>query len=97
MLPCYWVYADVGRHLGELAAAAGPDEHPYADWLSTYADEGFQEAAGTARQLLDEAAREASPAVRARMREVFLEACAFERDFFAAPAAARLAGAVGIE
>ena len=97
VLPCYWVYADVGRHLGELAAAAGPDEHPYADWLSTYADEGFQEAAGTARQLLDEAAREASPAVRARMREVFLEACAFERDFFAAPAAARLAGAVGIE
>lgn len=98
VLPCFWVYADVGRHLGELAAAAGAAEHPYADWLATYADEGFQEATRTARELLDEAARGASPAVRERMREVFLEACALERDFFAAPVpAVRLAGIDGIE
>jgi hydroxymethylpyrimidine/phosphomethylpyrimidine kinase len=98
VLPCYWVYADVGRHLGELAAAGGPDEHPYADWLATYADEGFQEATRTARRLLDAAAREAPADVRNRMREVFLEACALERDFFAAPVAERrLAGADRIE
>ncbi|MFF0902755.1 UNVERIFIED_CONTAM: bifunctional hydroxymethylpyrimidine kinase/phosphomethylpyrimidine kinase [Kocuria sp. CPCC 205316] len=98
VLPCYWVYADVGRHLGGLAAAGGPDEHPYADWLATYADEGFQEATRTARRLLDAAAREAPAEVRDRMREVFLEACALERDFFAAPVAERrLAGADRIE
>lgn len=96
VLPCFWVYADVGRHLGELAA--GTVEHPYADWLATYADEEFQEATRTARRLLDEAARDAGPAVRGRMREVFLEACALERDFFAAPVAtARLAGIDAIE
>lgn len=98
VLPCYWVYADVGRHLNELAAADGTDEHPYADWLATYADEGFQEATRTARRLLDDAARAAPADVRARMREVFLEACALERDFFAAPVAERrLAGADRIE
>ncbi|MEX5255045.1 bifunctional hydroxymethylpyrimidine kinase/phosphomethylpyrimidine kinase [Kocuria arenosa] len=98
VLPCYWVYADVGRHLGELAAAGGPDEHPYADWLATYADERFQEATRTARRLLDDAAREAPADVRNRMREVFLEACALERDFFATPVAERrLAGADRIE
>ena len=98
VLPCYWVYAEVGRHLQELAAAAGGAEHPYADWLATYADEGFQEATRTARRLLDEAARDAAPAVRERMREVFLEACALERDFFAAPGTAgRLPGVVAIE
>ncbi|MEX5298187.1 bifunctional hydroxymethylpyrimidine kinase/phosphomethylpyrimidine kinase [Kocuria sp. CPCC 205292] len=98
VLPCYWVYADVGRHLGELAAAGGPGEHPYADWLATYADEGFQEATRTARRLLDDAAREAPAEVRERMREVFLEACALERDFFAAPGTGRrLAGIDRIE
>ncbi|MEX5300648.1 bifunctional hydroxymethylpyrimidine kinase/phosphomethylpyrimidine kinase [Kocuria sabuli] len=98
VLPCFWVYADVGRHLGELAAAAGTGDHPYADWLATYADEGFQEATRTARELLDEAAGDASPAVRERMREVFLEACVLERDFFDAPVAERrLAGADRIE
>lgn len=98
VLPCYWVYADVGRHLGELAAAGGADEHPYADWLATYADEGFQEATRTARRLLDDAARAAPAQLRDRMREVFLEACALERDFFAAPVAERrLAGTDRIE
>ncbi|GAA1756770.1 bifunctional hydroxymethylpyrimidine kinase/phosphomethylpyrimidine kinase [Kocuria aegyptia] len=98
VLPCYWVYADVGRHLGELAAAGGTGAHPYADWLATYADEGFQEATRTARRLLDAAAREAPAGVRERMREVFLEACALERDFFAAPVAERrLAGTDRIE
>ncbi|MFF0989591.1 bifunctional hydroxymethylpyrimidine kinase/phosphomethylpyrimidine kinase [Kocuria nitroreducens] len=98
VLPCYWVYADVGRHLGELATAGGTDEHPYADWLATYADEEFQEATRTARLLLDAAAREAPADVRDRMREVFLEACALERDFFAAPVAERrLAGTDLIE
>jgi hydroxymethylpyrimidine/phosphomethylpyrimidine kinase len=98
VLPCYWVYADVGRHLQELARRSDAAAHPYADWLATYADEGFQEATRTARRLLDEAARDAGPAVRERMREVFLEACALERDFFAAPAAAsRLPGVVAIE
>lgn len=92
VLPCYWVYAEVGRHLQGLAEAAGHAEHPYADWLATYADEGFQEATRTARRLLDEAAREASPALRERMREAFLEACALERDFFAAPLEPPLAG-----
>jgi hydroxymethylpyrimidine/phosphomethylpyrimidine kinase len=98
VLPCYWVYADVGRHLQELARRSDAAAHPYADWLATYADEGFQEATRIARRLLDEAARDAGPAVRERMREVFLEACALERDFFAAPAAAsRLPGVVAIE
>ncbi|MFI7483490.1 bifunctional hydroxymethylpyrimidine kinase/phosphomethylpyrimidine kinase [Kocuria sp. M1R5S2] len=96
VLPCYWVYAEVGRHL--LAAAADGEDHPYADWLATYADEGFQEATRTARRLLDDAARHAGPALLERMREVFLEACALERDFFAAPGpAGRLAGIDAIE
>ncbi len=98
VLPCYWVYADVGRHLGELAAAGGTGEHPYADWLATYADEQFQEATRTARRMLDDAARRVPAEVRDRMREVFLEACALERDFFAAPVAERrLAGIDRIE
>ncbi|WP_298585054.1 bifunctional hydroxymethylpyrimidine kinase/phosphomethylpyrimidine kinase [uncultured Kocuria sp.] len=98
VLPCYWVYADVGRHLGKLAAAGGAGEHPYADWLATYADEEFQEATRTARRLLDDAARDSPADVRERMREVFLEACALERDFFAAPVTERrLAGIDRIE
>jgi thiaminase/transcriptional activator TenA len=37
VLPCYWIYRDVGR---ELARAGSP--HPlYADWIATYGDPQF--------------------------------------------------------
>ncbi|MDX1430124.1 MAG: thiaminase II, partial [Rhodothermales bacterium] len=38
--PCPWLYTDLGQHLQSQLGAISPD-HPYADWLNTYADPAF--------------------------------------------------------
>ncbi|WP_229052121.1 bifunctional hydroxymethylpyrimidine kinase/phosphomethylpyrimidine kinase [Aeromicrobium sp. Leaf350] len=81
VLPCYWMYADIGVR---LAAAATP-EHPYRDWLVTYGDPAFAEAAGHARAVTERVARSASPAERERMWQAFRASAQHERTFFAAP------------
>lgn len=50
VLPCFRVYAEVGRH---LEAARGGRAHPYADWIETYADPEFDAAVVRAEQLTD--------------------------------------------
>ncbi len=40
LAPCPWLYADIGRYM-EAKLGFVPDEHPYADWLKTYADPAF--------------------------------------------------------
>ena len=86
ILPCYWLYAEVGQRLHhEFVTAGEPAGHPYADWLRTYADEAFAEATRKAIDVVDGAARAASAAERAAMHEAFVQSCRYETAFFDAP------------
>ncbi|WP_115788687.1 bifunctional hydroxymethylpyrimidine kinase/phosphomethylpyrimidine kinase [Arthrobacter silvisoli] len=86
ILPCYWLYAEVGQRLHhEFVAAGEPAGHPYADWLRTYADEAFAEATRKAIDVVDVAARAASAAERTAMHEAFVQSCRYETAFFDAP------------
>ncbi|GAA3538930.1 bifunctional hydroxymethylpyrimidine kinase/phosphomethylpyrimidine kinase [Aeromicrobium flavum] len=80
LLPCYWLYADLGARLvlGDHPA------HPYTQWLRLYADPTFAAAARTARDLVDRAADAATPAERARMRSAFARSMVCELAFFEA-------------
>jgi len=89
LLPCFWLYSDVGQRL----AAAGHDAHPYRDWLATYADPAFTASTRTAVAVADRAARTASPLERERMRVAFTASVRHELAFFCAP----LDGVVGAE
>ncbi len=40
MLPCFWIYWDVGNAIAREAAA----ENKYQAWIDTYSDEGFGNA-----------------------------------------------------
>ncbi|MBF6209740.1 TenA family protein [Nocardia puris] len=83
-LPCFWIYAEVGRDLAESAAkviAADPD-HPYARWVTTYGAEEFQNSAVTARALVDEAAESASERDRDAMATAFTIATRYELMFW---------------
>ncbi|MGD9694701.1 MAG: TenA family protein [Thermoleophilia bacterium] len=72
VLPCYWIYRDVGL---ALARAGSPDPR-YAAWIATYGGEAFGEAAqaaidacdrafaGLPRAMVDAAARHALTAAR---------------------------------
>jgi hydroxymethylpyrimidine/phosphomethylpyrimidine kinase len=86
VLPCFWLYAEVGKTLHARFIQAGePAAHPYADWLRTYADEDFAEATRKAIAIVDGAGRAASDDERAAMVTAFQQSCRLEVDFFDAP------------
>ncbi|WP_455116809.1 bifunctional hydroxymethylpyrimidine kinase/phosphomethylpyrimidine kinase [Rothia mucilaginosa] len=78
ILPCYWLYEEVGA---VLSSQNHPD-HPYAEWLSLYGGEEF--AAEVERSLaeVERAFEAASPAQRVRAARAYLSACVYEREFF---------------
>jgi hydroxymethylpyrimidine/phosphomethylpyrimidine kinase len=79
LLPCFWVYTDVGRRL----AARASDDHPYAAWLRTYGDEGFAAVTAEAVRIVGEAAAGAPTPERERMWRAFAASTRHEHDFFA--------------
>lgn len=84
VLPCFWIYADVGTTLAQRASdvlAADP-AHPYARWVTTYGDPAFGAQADTARRLVDLAAAEAGPRERAAMHTAFVTASRYELAFW---------------
>ncbi len=80
LLPCFWVYHDVGSRLHPLAHP----EHPYADWLTTYADDAFTDATEQAITIVTALAADATPPVRDAMLTAFVASTEHEREFFAA-------------
>lgn len=86
VLPCFWLYAEVGEALhARFVAAGAPEAHPYAAWLRTYADEEFAAATRQAVAYADAAARAASAGERDAMALAFRHSCRYEVDFFDAP------------
>ncbi|QMU95771.1 bifunctional hydroxymethylpyrimidine kinase/phosphomethylpyrimidine kinase [Microbacterium esteraromaticum] len=84
VLPCFWLYADLGArlHAGDFGARALDPQHPYASWLVTYADPGFAEANERAIGFVTAAAAAADERVRRRMQRAFVAASEHERAFF---------------
>jgi thiaminase II len=86
VLPCYWLYSEVGTVLSERAAArpGGLEQHPYADWIATYSDPGFTAATATVCAIADRVATEGGAALYERMHARFALACEYERRFWEA-------------
>ncbi|AXH37423.1 bifunctional hydroxymethylpyrimidine kinase/phosphomethylpyrimidine kinase [Humibacter sp. BT305] len=81
LLPCFWLYHDVGTRLHPRSH----DAHPYRSWLDTYADVAFETSTRRAVELVMAAASEADPVRRRAMRQAFRRSAEFEHAFFAAP------------
>lgn len=77
VLPCYWLYAEVGYLFPEPAA-----DHPYRAWLETYSDEEFVKSVRQAIQLAEDALTAATPAQRKHAYQAFFYAAVHEREFF---------------
>lgn len=78
VLPCFWIYWEVGNHISRIAA---PD-NPYQAWIDTYADPGFGEAVKTAIEMCDRAAAAASPDERALMMDLYKRSAQYEWMFW---------------
>ncbi len=78
LLPCFWVYWDVGSAIAKRAAA----DNPYRAWIDTYADEGFGEAVRTVIGITDRAAATVAPATVGRMMAAFIRSTQYEWLFW---------------
>jgi len=78
ILPCYWLYQDIGKRL----AAANHDQHPFEKWLSTYASEEFDLATEQAINMVRMAWKQSDGALRERMRVAFVRSSEHELAFF---------------
>lgn len=82
ILPCAWVYAEVGRHFTGLLGGEPPAGHPYAEWLRTYASPEFEEVGVWLRGLLDEQAAGLPERELAALEEIFLTSSRYEFMFW---------------
>ncbi len=80
VLPCFWVYADVGARLAGHAETV-PD-HPYARWVRAYADPAFAAVTGRAVAALDDVAARVTAAEQAEMAAAFDLAVRYEWMFW---------------
>lgn len=86
ILPCFWIYWDVGTAIAKVSAAS----NPYQAWIDTYADEGFGRAVEQARAATDEAACGLDEVRLSVMHRAFRRCCQYEWMFW--DAAYRLEG-----
>lgn len=82
VLPCFWVYMDVGSRL--MDKAGDLEGHPYGEWIATYADEAFAESTRRACEIVDGIAERSDEATVRRMREAFVTATTYEWKFWGA-------------
>jgi thiaminase/transcriptional activator TenA len=78
LLPCFWIYAEVGRDIHARSKPA----NPYQAWIDTYAGEEFHAAVRAVIAATDEAADDASSLLRQRMHATFTRAAQLEWQFW---------------
>lgn len=85
VLPCFWIYAEVARDLAERASdvLSADLAHPYAQWVSAYDAEAFQDSVAAARELVDAAGAAATDSEREAMADAFTIATRYELMFWA--------------
>jgi thiaminase (transcriptional activator TenA) len=78
LLPCFWIYREVGKHI--LASATR--DNPYQAWIDTYSGPDFNEAVDRMIAACDALARPASSSTRDAMHAAFARAVQLEWMFW---------------
>ncbi len=78
LLPCFWVYREVGHHIHRIAASG----NPYRAWIDTYAGDEFAAAVDAIIAATDAVAGAASPGQIEAMHAAFTRAMQLEWMFW---------------
>jgi thiaminase (transcriptional activator TenA) len=78
LLPCFWLYWDVGNAIAKTAKA----NNPYQAWIDTYSDDAFGDAVKQVIAATDMAAAAASDGVRQKMVTAFIRSSQYEYLFW---------------
>jgi thiaminase/transcriptional activator TenA len=78
LLPCFWIYWDVGTRIAKQAAT----DNPYRAWIDTYSDDAFGEAVRNVIAITDRAAAATTSAIQSRMMTAFIRCTQYEYLFW---------------
>jgi len=78
LLPCFWIYAEVGR---AIHACSAPN-NPYQNWIDTYASEDFQGSVKAVCATVDNIAEHAADKTLAAMQLAYRQAARLEWLFW---------------
>jgi thiaminase/transcriptional activator TenA len=78
LLPCFWIYREVGWHIH----AGAPPDNPFRAWIDTYAGEEFDAAVTAMIATADAIGGRQSEATRERMQAAFTRATQLEWMFW---------------
>ena len=78
VLPCFWIYAEIGRDIVSRAAK----NNPYQSWIDTYAGEEFHAAVRAVLATVDRVAAAASEETRRDMHLAYTRAAQLEWMFW---------------
>jgi len=67
LLPCFWIYAEVGRDIVKQSVA----NNPYQAWIDTYAGEEFHTAVGEVVATIDRVAARCDEDTLAKMHQAY--------------------------
>lgn len=79
VLPCFWIYKQVGDH---IYANHHHEGHRYQKWIETYAGEDFAQSVKLAIDITNALAERASPEAQEKMLEAFEMASKLEWMFW---------------
>jgi thiaminase/transcriptional activator TenA len=79
LLPCMWVYSDLGIHLYNQGL---PENPHYAQWITAYAAPEFVELTEWTKDLLDEYSANAPAAMQKRIDDAFVTCTRYELAFW---------------
>lgn len=78
VLPCYWVYLEVGKHL----VLKGSPDTDYQRWIDQYAGEGFEQSVQAVLRMMDEIATRESEEGRRRALRIYERSTRYEYLFW---------------
>lgn len=78
LLPCFWVYREVGKKI----AATQSENNPYKDWIALYASEEFDTSVNTAIDITNRLGFAASKRIQHKMIAAFQRSTQLEWMFW---------------
>lgn len=78
LLPCFWIYAEVGKDIYDQSVA----DNPYQAWIDTYAGEEFHDSVHKVIAMIDEVAARADAETLAKMHAAYTVAAKLEWQFW---------------
>lgn len=78
ILPCFWIYAEVGLFLGEQ----GSQNEAYQSWIDSYQDPAYVNGVLATLDIMNAIGKELGPADDARARDIFVTGSKYEWLFW---------------